>query len=367
MVVRDIERRPLRALLTVLGLAAAVAVTISGTWWRDSVDYLLDVEIRMRDRQDVSLALSEPTAATVLFDLAHLPGVLRAEADRDVPVRLSNGLRTYRTSLGSIASEAQMRPLLDERLRPATVPAAGIVLNRRLAERLAVHIGDAVHVEVLQGTRAQADLVVTGLSHELMQMPAYMERAALNRLLGEGDVLSGARLLVDRSMRDALLSRLKETPRVASVGELGPLIRHVRENTARNILFFTSVLTALATAIAVGVVYNNARIALAERAWDLATLRVLGFTRGEVSGLLLGELAVELLIALPLGCVLGYGLSWSILQMSAHETMQLPFVIAPRTYAIACVAVLLAAVASALVVRRRVDQLDLVGVLKTRE
>jgi putative ABC transport system permease protein len=198
-------------------------------------------------------------------------------------------------------------------------------------------------------------------------MPSHMARDALNRLLGEGDAVSGARLLIDASQRDAILRQLKQTPRVAEVVEIGPVVRHVRENTARNVLFFTSVMAVMSAAIAVGVVYSNARIALAERAWDLASLRVLGATRGEVSGLLLGELAAELLVALPLGCAMGYGLAWSILQLSAHETIQLPFVIAPRTYAIACLVVLLAGVVSALAVRRRVDQLDLVGVLKTRE
>ena len=367
MIVRDIERRPLRALLTVIGIASAVAVMIGGTWWRDSIDYLLDVEIRMRDRQDLSVVLTEPVSTTALYDFAHLPGVLRAEADRTAPVRVSHGLRSYRTTVSGRAPELQMHPMLDERLRYTPAPAAGVVLNDRLAERLGLAIGDTVHLEVLQGTRAQADLVVAGFSFELTQMPSYMDREALNRLLGEGDALSGARLLVDASQREALLRRLKQTPRVAGAMETGPVIRHVRANTARNVLFFSSVLAVLGAAIAVGVVYNNARIALAERAWDLASLRVLGATRGEVSALLLGELGAELLVAMPLGCLLGYGLSWSILELSAQQTMKLPFAIAPRTYAFACLVVLIAGVISALIVRRRVDELDLVGVLKTRE
>lgn len=367
MIVRDIERKPLRAALTMFGIAAAVAVMIAGTWWRDSVDYLLDVEISMRDRQAVSIALTEPTSRSALYEFARLPGVLRAEPDRDVAVRLSHGTRTYRTSLAGLPPGGEMRPLLDERLQRVALPSAGIVLNRRLAERLDLKLGDSVRVEVLQGARAQTDLVVAGFSHELMQLPAYVEFDALNRLLGEGDALSGARMIIDATQRAALFARIKETPRAAVAVEIGPIIRNVRENTARNILFFTSVMSALAAAIALGVVYNNARIALAERAWDLASLRVLGFTRGEVSGLLLGELAVELAVALPLGCVLGHWLSWGMLQMMQQETMQLPFVIQPRTYAIACLVVLSAGVASALVVRQRIDRLDLVAVLKTRE
>jgi putative ABC transport system permease protein len=208
---------------------------------------------------------------------------------------------------------------------------------------------------------------VTAFSYELMQMQAYMERDALNRLLGEGDAISGARLLIDATGRDALLRQLKATPRVAVAAEIGPVIRNVRETTARNVLFFSTIMAVLSAAIAIGVVYNNARIALAERAWDLASLRVLGATRGEVSGLLLGELAAELAVALPLGCLMGYGLAWSILALSTGSEMHLPLVVAPRTYAFACLVVLISGVISALIVRRRIDQLDLVGVLKTRE
>jgi putative ABC transport system permease protein len=194
-----------------------------------------------------------------------------------------------------------------------------------------------------------------------------MNRDALNQLLGEGQAISGARLLIDAAQREAVLRQLKNMPRVTAAAEIGPVIRFVRENNARNVLFFSSVMAVLGGAIALGVVYNNARIALAERAWDLASLRVLGATRGEVSALLLGELGAELLIALPLGCLMGYGLAWSILALSTVTEMHLPLVVGPRTYAFACLVVLVAGVISALIVRRRVDQLDLVGVLKTRE
>jgi len=367
MIVRDIERRPLRALLTTFGIASAVGVMIAGTWWRDSVDYLLEVEIRMRDRQDVLVALIEPVSTAALYDFTSMPGVLRAEATHDAPVRLSNGLRSYRTSISGVAPDSQMRPMLDERLRNAPVPATGIVLNNRLAQRLDLAIGDPVHLEILQGARAHADLAVTAFSFELTQLSAHMSRDALDRLLGEGEAMSGARLLIDAAQREVVLHRLKNTPRVSAAMEIGPVIRFVRENNARNVLFFSSVMAVLGAAIALGVVYNNARIALAERAWDLASLRVLGATRGEVSALLLGELAAEVLVALPLGCLMGYGLAWSILALSAVTEMHLPLVVEPRTYAFACLVVLIAGVVSALIVRRRVDGLDLVGVLKTRE
>jgi putative ABC transport system permease protein len=145
------------------------------------------------------------------------------------------------------------------------------------------------------------------------------------------------------------------------------MLQNFRETSARNVLYFTTILTAFAAVIAIGVVYNNARIALQERAWELASLRVLGFTRGEVSTFILGELAIEIAAAIPLGCIGGYLLSWTIVAMSHNDMISIPIIIAPRTYAFAALAIIIAGTGSAMVVRRRIDQLDLVGVLKTRE
>jgi putative ABC transport system permease protein len=367
MILRDMERRPGRALATTLGIAGAVAILISGTWWRDAIDYLFEVEFRMRERQDISLVLAEPASTTVVYDLLRLPGVMRAEIDRSAPVRLSHGHRSYRTTLTGLAPGATLRLLLDDNLRDVPLPEEGLVLNRTLADLLGVRPGDSIRVEILQGARTSRDVALVALVADLMGTPAFMHRDALNRMLGEGDAVSGARLQLDAAERVHFLQQIKETPRVAFAVEIGPIIRNFRETSARNILIFTSVLSVLAATIAVGVVYNNARIALAERAWDLASLRVLGMTRAEVSALLLGELGLQLLVALPIGWLAGYGLSAFIVGLIQPETFRIPLIIEPRTYAFAALVVLAAGVASALIVRRQVDRLDLVAVLKTRE
>ncbi|MFM9883809.1 MAG: ABC transporter permease [Burkholderiales bacterium] len=367
MIVRDMERRPARALFTTLGIAGAAAILISGTWWRDAIDYMLDIELRMRERQDVTVVLAEPVSTTALHDLAQLPGVMRAEIERTATVRLHNGHRSYRTTLSGLPPDSQMRLLLDAKLQTLPLPRSGVVLNDRLAERMRLRVGETVRVAFLQGARLERDVPIVGVVEESMDMRAYMDRDALSRLLGEGDSLSGARLMLDKSERTAFLRRAKETPRLAFVVEIEPIIRNFRETSARNILVFTTILSVLAGTIAVGVVYNNARIALAERAWELASLRVLGLTRAEVSRLLLGELAIELAAALPLGWLFGYWLSYGIVQLIEPETFKIPFIIELRTYAYASLVVLAAGVVSALIVRRRIDRFDLVGVLKSRD
>jgi putative ABC transport system permease protein len=208
---------------------------------------------------------------------------------------------------------------------------------------------------------------VVGVVRDLIGLSAYMDLAALNRLMGEGDMLSAVSVRLDASQSATLFAQLKTFPRVAIAASKTAMLANFRETSARNVLFFTSILTAFAAVIAIGVVYNNARIALQERSWELASLRVLGFTRGEVSTFLLGELALELLAAIPLGCVLGYALSWTIVRMSHQDLIAIPIIVAPRTFAFAALAIVIAGAASALIVRRRIDRLDLVGVLKTRE
>jgi putative ABC transport system permease protein len=367
MVLRDLERRPARAFATTLGVAGAVAILISGTWWRDAMDYLLDVEFRMRERQDVAMVLVEPASSVVAYDFARLPGVMRAEPDRVAAARLWHGHRSYRTTITGLAPGTSIRLLLDTQLQDVPLPAQGLAINQTLADLLDVKLGDSIRVEILQGARTQREVPVVALIGDLMGTPAFMHIDALNALMGEGDVVTGARIQIDAAAREAFLQQVKQTPRIAAAVEIGPIVRNFRETSARNVLIFTTVLSALAATIAVGVVYNNARIALAERAWELASLRVLGMTRGEVSGLLLGELALEVLVALPLGWLAGYGLSAFIVELIHPETFRIPLIILPRTYALASVVVLAAGVASALIVRRQIDRLDLVGVLKTRD
>jgi putative ABC transport system permease protein len=252
-------------------------------------------------------------------------------------------------------------------LRAIAVPPEGLLLTDRLAERLAVRPGDTLRVEVLTGRRNQRDATVAGTVHDLIGLFAYMDREALGRLAGDAGTVSSVATRLDPEAADALFARLKEFPRVAIAASKAAMLANFRETSARNVLFFTAILTGFAAMIAIGVVYNNARVALQERTWELASLRVLGFTRGEVSTFLLGELALEILVALPMGGILGYWLSWAIVRMSHTDMIAIPIVIFPRTYAFAALAIVAAGVASALIVRRRIDRLDLVAALKTRE
>lgn len=367
MIVRSLERRPFRAALTSFGIASSVAVIVSGTFWQDAVDYLIDVQFHATDRSDVQIVFAEPVSDSAQFEIGHLPGVLIAESSRVVPVRLRAGHHSYLTAISGFPDDSTLHRLLDTKQKRIDIPPDSLLLTDRLADRLGVRPGDSIQVEILEGRRDRRDVPLAGVSNDLFGLSAYMNIESLNRLMREGDVISSVGVASGGAPDKILLGRLKEIPKIATVSVKASALQTFEETSVRNMLVFTAIITIFAVAITVGVVYNSARIALAERSWELASLRVLGFTRGEVSGLLLGELAIELIVSIPLGLWLGYLLSAMIIEFTHSETFTIPLIIQPRTYAYAALATLLAGIVSALIVRHKVDGLDLVAVLKTRE
>ena len=367
MVLRHMQRRPWRVAFTVAGMAASMAVVISGSFWRDSIDLMLRVQFSQVLRGDVSLGLIEVTPASVVREAARLPHVLAVEPARNIGVRLVHGHHVWRGSLQGRSPRAELQRIVDVESVVHEVVPGGLLLTDRLARRLQVQPGQMLRVEIQEGERRVLQLPVAGTVREMMGMGAYIERRSLNQLLGEGDVVNQLTLAVDHRHENELLQRLQSLPRVAAAFSKTVMLRNVQGITARNILIFSTILTVFASVIAVGVVYNQTRIALAERAWELSSLRVLGFTRAEVSTLLFAELAIETLLAIPLGLLAGHQLASAIVRLIQTEEFYFSVEISPSTYAFSALSVVLAGVVSASIVHRRIRQLDLVGVLKTRE
>lgn len=367
MAMRNLSGTPGRTLMTVTGLACAAAIIVLSRWSHDAVAFMLDVQFRLADRGDATVAFTDPVTRRALHELAALPGVLQVEGHRAVPVRLRARNRSYRTAVLGLPAGAELRRLLDASLHALVPPPEGILLTDRLGERLGVTAGDRVIVEVREGERLRREVVVAGLVNDMIGMAGYMDDRALARLLREDVRPNLASVTVDPQQAEALYRELRRVRRIATVTEKRAALRAFDDTTARFILVFTAILTAFAVTIAVGVVYNTARIALQERAWELASLRVLGFSRAEVSRILLAEIGVQLIVALPLGLYLGYEASRGLARLHETEMFRIPVVVQPATYAWSAIVVLVAGVASALLVRRRIDALDLIGVLKTRE
>ena len=367
MALRNLSRRPWRAALTAMALALATGILVVPNAFRDGIAHVLDFQWDALQRQTAIVAFNQEAAPRALADVRQLPGVTAAEAFRSVPVELSAGARRRRMAVQGIAAGARLQRVLGENGRVLSAPSHGLLLSKVLGESLGVSAGDTVIMRVLEGGRAESAVRVAGFSEDFAGIAAQMELEALNRLVGDGDRVSGAFVTVASRSWPEFLRAVKETPAASRVVIKEAMRRSFRETTAQSIGLIQTIYLVFATTVAFGIVYNSASISLSERQRELASLRVLGFGRGEVAGVLVAELVLLALVALPAGLVIGSGFAKAILTAVNTETVRLPLVLTASNYAFAATVVATATVFSLWFVCRKLDRLDLVGVLKARD
>lgn len=367
MIIRQLERHPLKTSLSVLAISLAVAIIVLGNFMEDSLDYILNAQFRLVQRYDMSIVTTEPVSRRAIYEVSSMPGVIYAEPTRSVATRMRAGPHHRRVGILGISSDSQLYGLVNVDGQQISLPPDGLLISRKLGDILGVRVGDTVQVEVLEGKRPVRQVAIAGALQDFTGVSAYMDIEALGRLMREGPVMNGAHLLVDPLHEQQLYSQLKKVPQVAGVTIKQHAIDSFNETVGENMMMMRSINLMFACVIAIGVVYNSARISLSERSRELATLRVIGFTRGEISAILLGELGIVTLLAIPLGLWFGYLVAALTVSSLDLELFRFPLVIERTTYGLAALVVMLASVASGLLVRRRLDQLDLIAVLKARE
>ncbi|MEX2131858.1 MAG: FtsX-like permease family protein [Pseudohongiellaceae bacterium] len=367
MILRNVERKPVQAFLSALGVAFSVAILTIGFFMFDSVNLMMDLQFRQIQREDLTLTFRQILPESVRYELGSMQGVTRVETYRVVPARLRFGHREREVGIQGMEPTGRLRRIINADGKEIPVPGEGMIISDLLAERLGVSAGDEVIVEMLEGKRKRSSVVVTGVIEDFLGVSAYMSKEALWDLSEEPNVVSGAYLIVDDEAMNSLYQDLKQVPAVTGVASPEIMLESFRQQMTQSILISAGFLLGFASIIAVGVIYNGARISLSERGRELASLRVMGFHRREVAFLLLGEQAVITLMAIPLGWLIGYGLCYVITQAIQTDLYRIPFIAEPRTAILSAALIVVAAVASGWAVRHRLNQIDLVSVLKTRE
>ncbi|MBL9164929.1 MAG: FtsX-like permease family protein [Planctomycetaceae bacterium] len=367
MVVRQLERHPIKTGLSTLAISLAVAVLVIGNFFQDSIDYMMNAQFHWVQRFDVSVATTDPVSDRAMYELASMPGVMRCEPTRTVSARIRAGARDRRVGIRGIEPQSTLYGLVDMDGRETPLPPHGLLISKKLAEVLDVNVGDWVEMEVLTDKRPKRRVMIAATLKDFVGLAAYMDLEELRRIMLEGQVVNGVNLEVDPAYQDALYRELKETPAISTVMVKQHSIDSFNDTIAKNLGVMKRINLIFACIIAAGVVYNSARISLSERSRELATLRVIGFTRQEISSILLGELAIVTLLAIPVGLGLGTFFAWWMCTAFDQELFRFPMVVSNRTYAWASLVVIAASAVSGLLVRRSLDHLDLVAVLKSRE
>jgi len=367
IIIRNLERRIWKAALSVLMIAFAVAILIAGRYSYDAVNHIMLIEFSEKHREDLTVIFNEPRPLSVQYDLASMEGVLEQEFYRDEPARLIYGHRSRRQSITGLETADGLKCLVDAQNRQIELPEEGILLTTTLAEVLGVTPGETMTVEFLQGKRRTVRVPVGGTIDELLGLSAYMRIDNLDRLTEDGNIVSAAYLRIDEDKSGQLFADFKELPGVAGTSMIKAMQESFEELIARSTTTSTVILTTFASILAFAVVYNGARISLSERARELSSLRVLGLTRREIAVILLGEQAILTVFAIPLGFLIGIGLSMLLSLGLSSELYRMPVVFSSFNFIFALFVIVVVALFSGLLVLYRLNRLDLIGVLKTRE
>lgn len=367
MIIRRILRFPRRSASTVGGVALALALLIIAEHFPITVEKLLSLQFGSAQRMDVTLAFVNAVSRGVMHDVARLPGVMQVEPGRMAEVVFSVGARRERDILVGLMPGARLSRLVDLETQAIEPTAGGLTLSAGLARKLGVVPGDEVRIAATQGQRAVFTLPVLQVVQPFLGSAAYVDQESLGRWLREPDRANSAHLLIDAAYRNRLAAHLKSTPKIVGVTFIDQAEQSLRSLFAQGSGFISSLFRVFAVIMAAGIALSTARVTLGEQARDLATLRVLGFDRRETSWVLLGELMVLLFVAIPFGLILGGLLSHWLMSRFETELFSFPVVFDRRTYAQSALAIIAAVSAAALWVRREIDRLNLVTVLKSHE
>ena len=367
MILRQLLRQPTRTGLAITGIATGMALSVGMLAMMHGFERMIALNFSVVDRSDLTVTFIEPRGFEVLHELRRLNGVHDAEPVRAVAVRFRHGTHDYLGSINGFLAEPKLQRALDADLEPLYVRGEGLILSRPLAKELDIEAGETLQVEVREGRRPVLELPVLAIARSLLGAPAYLELNALNQALREDRRLSGAYLTIDAAQTQTLYEKIKGMPAVAGVSlkadARDSIVRLMNEGAGAT----RYVMAIIAGLITFGIIYTSARIAFAERSRDLSSLRVFGFSRGETAFVLLGELILLTLVALPIGMLGGQAFAQIIAEAFSTDLYQVPADVPLSAHAGAAVAVLLATAASALIVKRDLDRLDIVHALKSRD
>jgi len=364
IILRQIERAPRRAILSVMGLSLSVAILIFSFFIEDSIDRLLDIQYNRIQLEDVNISFVEPISSAAVDSLNAMQGILVTEPVRDVAVTYRLNQAEKKSSLTALTDQPYLRKILNRSLESERIPKQGLLMSETLAKILGAKVGDTIEVQVLEEKQPTLQLQIVRITKQWIGMGAYIHTDYLHNLLDQQPRMTSAALLIDANYETDIYNRLKSVPMIIGLNITTVLMQIFTDIMAENMLMMMTTYIIFASIISFGVIYNTARIALSERWRELASLRVLGLSRREVAYLLFGELSLMTLLSIPVGIAIGVLLSYGMAESMESELFRIPFYIESSTYGYSILVLLVSTLVSFYLVWKQVDSIDLVSAQK---
>ena len=368
MITRNITRHKFRSGINVFGVMISTALLIIGFFSIDGIDYLMEFEYEKMQRQDVRVSFYLERGKEALYDAKRFEHVDYAEPMLQYPFTLTNDWRTRDVLIVGLQRHSRLQRLLDTEERTVDIGESGLVLSKKLAEMMSLNVGDRVKIKPMIGRVTDEKVVrVSKIIQQYFGASGYMNIEALSRVLNESYAMNSVLLATAPGKAKFMNDELEDIPAVSSIEVKEDSIRNMNETIQMNMKVTSFVTVLFAGIISFSIIYNITSVSLAERERELASLRVMGFSREEVGRILYHENIALGVVGLVLGLPLGIAISKALVTAFDTEMIRLPYHLEPRTFIISITLTLFFVLVSNLAIRRKIHHLDLVETLKERE
>ncbi|MEK2643858.1 ABC transporter permease [Bdellovibrio sp. BCCA] len=367
IILRNILSRPWRSFLSILGICASTAILVNGSFWSDIIDFVIQRQFQESQREDLEINFNHPRKLDVLSEIERIPGIFMVEGVRSIPVRLHFKNFKKDSVIASPDGVSTLRRILNRQGEPIKFKDGQVLLSAYFQKKFGLQEGDTVTFELADKSHPDFSAVVGGFVDDIVGSSIYATRTDLHHWISETPSISSVYARMDPGMAEQIYIRLKQFPEVASVTVKRLLFESFNATLSGMILTFTMILVAFAITISGAVLFNMSRINLSEKAWELASMRIMGFKTPEVFRILYLEMGIQVCLALPPGLFLGYGLSYLSTKWIHTDTFNFPLVIDIKTYALAVTVIVLTYFLTGWFLLTKVRSLSMTEALKARE
>jgi putative ABC transport system permease protein len=372
---RNLFRYKKRFFMTVIGIAGCTALLLTGFGLRDSISDIAGIQFTQLQNYDMTLTLkhegdhtADRKLAAVLNDQSRVVDTLpvHKETGKGVAPHHITDLTILVPSDSSRLTDYHTLRIREDH-QPVPFTETGAVLTEKAAKMLGVQAGGTLTLRSQDDM--EAVIPVSGICENYVLGYVFLPESLYLQAFGQQpvfDTLLVKTVEMDPAARDAFAAQLLDSSNATGVSFSATTIDTFSDMLS-SIDYIVILLIVAAAALAFVVLYNLTNINICERQKEIATLKVLGFFRREVSGYVFRETVLLSLIGTAVGLAGGVFFHRFVVQTAETDAAMFGRSIYPMSFVYAAALSLLFTLLVSLFLKRKLHQIDMVESLKAPE
>ena len=381
--IRNLVRYKRRLIMTLVGIAGCTALLLVAFGLRDSISDVIDSQWPTLFHYDYIVGMTSDVSSEEADQIAtelnqvgatNIHRITSENVLLESPAQNASSLTRTTIMTSNSLQDLTGVVALRDRLSGQTIEFEedSVVISEKLAKRLGVGVGDTIQVfaqdRIGNASGEPSTLIVTGVTENYVGSYLYVGPSAWHSLGIQDQATDGwyATLPKDQATRDAFGEKLITQAGVASIDDINEAIRMYKKSL-EVVNRVVAILILAAALLAFIVLYNLTNINIEERIREIASLKVLGFTRHEVDAYVFREIALLAVFGALFGLVLGTYLEGFVVQTAEIDLVMFGRSIHMLSYCFAFGLTLVFSLLVYIAMRSRLKNIDMVESLKSVE